>query len=154
MAATAKTQAQPARTRPEPPPTPEKPSLEVYVEIGDTVQWYAGGDESSVPWPAIVSGVGNGTALDLNCVNARYQAMHLKDGSLHMSHKDAKANWHSSGGWRHRPYTVALRRLLLDIGLLRWSLKRNNEWELVTTTAEERAAAKAAAEQPPLIPTA
>jgi hypothetical protein len=125
----------PSRARPEPEPPP-KPDLEQYVEIGDTVEWYAGGMLSSPPWPGIVSQIGMDTSLNLNVVNANYQNMHLKDGVLHLSHRNAKADWNKSGGWKHRPITVAVRRLCLTLGLLAWQLKKNNEWELVCTSPE------------------
>lgn len=125
----------PSRARPEPEPPP-KPDLEQYVEIGDTVEWYAGGVTANPPWPGVVSQIGMDTSLNLNVVNANYQNMHLKDGVLHVGHRNTRADWNKAGGWRHRPITVAVRRLCLSLGLLEWRLKKNLEWELACADPE------------------
>ncbi len=99
-----------------------KRDLKMYAEIGDTVQYFPGGDVSQEPWCAFVTRLGNGTALTLNTVSPDLRNMDIQDGVRCIADKTAKSiEIAEHGGWRPRPLDVMLRKLLIDGGVLVWN---------------------------------
>lgn len=102
--------------------------LTMYAEIGDTVQFWPGGDRDQEPWAAIVTRRGNGTALTLNTVSPDLRNMEVSEGVRCLADKTVKAvEIREMGGWAPRPLDVQTRRMMLDAGVLVW----NDEHKLV-----------------------
>lgn len=110
----------PPTKSPAPKPFTPPADPELYVEVGDPVEWYAGGDLTRSPVAAVVTQVGFKGSVELNCFHPHLAQMLAMDGVLHMSDPQVRKEWHEAGGWRHRPLTVATRRVLIDLGFLKW----------------------------------
>lgn len=129
---TPRTPGKPSRGKPDRPAAPPLPGLELYVEEGDVVEWYSGGNPGSKPWPATVTKLG----IQQIDVVAITPAVNHRDGVWHMSNPRCREAWNRSGGWRHRRLTIALRAMAIRLGLLEWQLQANNEWALACTVIE------------------
>lgn len=94
----------------------------MYAEIGDTVQYYPGGDRTQPPWCALVTRLGNGSALTLNTVCPDLRNMDIFEGVRCLGDKAVKAvEIREMGGWAPLPITVALRELLIASNALVWN---------------------------------
>jgi hypothetical protein len=95
---------------------------EMFVEDGDTVEYFFGGDISGDAHPAIVVKHGMGTKLDLGRLDPAFADMHLRDGVPHVDDKQtAQAEKIEAGGWRMRKKDMAIRKAMFDLGLARWN---------------------------------
>lgn len=116
----------------DPPPPPTPPPLDRYVEVGDPVMWYPGGDESADPHAAIVTSGGQQDTIVASVFDASLMGVIPQDGCRHMDDPRIR-NDSSGGGWRHKPLTVAVRRLLLENELLAWHEYKPGSFRLVVT---------------------
>ena len=68
----------------------------------------------------MITGIGIGT-VDLNVFTSHLHNTSPQEGVIHMDdpRKDVAAIA-EGGGWRHRPLTIATRRLLIASGILVW----------------------------------
>lgn len=112
----------PAKQKPvRPPPAPPKPPpLELYVEVGDTVHWYPGADPGEAGQLAVVTQRLIDTKVSCTVIHPLMTMLMPQDGAYHMSHPKAQID-NSGGGWRHRPITIAIRRMLIEVGVLEWN---------------------------------
>lgn len=102
------------------PEPPEPPDLEVYVEEGDHVDWFPGGDLHEHPQTALVTQLQHDTKVALNVFHPQLGYTIPQDGAYHVSHRLAQID-NGSGAWRARPWTIAVRRLLLSCKVLMWN---------------------------------
>lgn len=103
---------------------PEPPDLEAYAEAGDVVQWYPGADQNEQPHMGIVTQVQIDTKVAVNVVHPVLAHTLPQDGAYHVSHRLATID-NAAGAWKHKPATVALRRLLIAAGVLEWNAARD-----------------------------
>lgn len=103
-----------------PKPPPEPPDLETYAEAGDVVDWFPATDRNEAPQTGVVTQLGNDTKVAVNVFHPALAYTVCQDGCYHIDHPKAQIDL-GPGGWRHKPMTVAARRLLLKAGLLRWN---------------------------------
>lgn len=108
--------------KPKPPERKIVPPVPVdkYAELGDSVEWYAGADISSPPMVGMITGIGIGT-VDLNVFSSHLHNTSPQEGVIHMDDpRKNNAAIAEGGGWRHRPLTIATRKLLVEAGILVW----------------------------------
>lgn len=106
------------------PPT----DLRLYADIGDAVEWYAGGDPTLTPIVGIVIAKSPGFAPGTsNLTLATYTGTGTgyRDGVLHMSNDRCRRQGNPGGGWRHRPIDFAFKQFMLAVGALVWDDNEN-----------------------------
>lgn len=109
-----------AEDKPVPPP-----SLETYAEVGDPVEWFPGADPTLNPEPAIVSQVLLNGQVTANQFSPYWKDVLPQSPCFHMSDPAARLDGNQDGGgWRHKPQTIALRRMLIAQGFLKWKGNR------------------------------
>lgn len=115
-------QTPPAAKKPQPEVKPAPPpDLETYAEVGDPIEWCPSADPTAEPWCAIVSQVLLGGQVTASTISPHWKDTLPMTPCFHMSDKAARLDGNQEGGgWRHKPQTLALRRMLLAQGFLRW----------------------------------
>lgn len=106
-------------------PVPAVP-LEQYAELGDPVYWHPGADENLTPLPGVVVALGVRT-VDLSVFSSSLHGIVPTEAVMHMDDPNARTERNGGGGWRHRPILLAVRRLMLALGALRWNGKDRYE---------------------------
>jgi hypothetical protein len=102
-----------------PPPAPPVP-LDRYVEVGDFVQWFPSADRSERPQPAICSAV-RPEDITATVFSPVWRDVCPQEPCRHVDDPKAKSDGNSGGGWRHKPFTVAVRRMMVEMGVLKWN---------------------------------
>lgn len=110
-----------------PKPNPPSP-MHLYADIGDVVNWYAGGDPSLTPIVGYVvsksPGFAPGTS-NLTLVLLTGSGMGQKEGVLHMTNDRCRRPGNPNGGWMHRPADLAFKAFMLAVGALTWDGKQD-----------------------------
>lgn len=99
------------------------PELVDYVDVGDNVNWYAGGDVTLHPLIGIVIEKSPGGGLcttNLTIATFTGSGFAIQEGVLHMDNPLCRKEGRVGGGWRHRPLDLAHRTFLMALGAMKW----------------------------------
>lgn len=103
-------------------PNPAVP-LEEYVDVGNAVNWYPGGDPTLRPLIGIViekSPGGEPGMQNLNIVTFTGAGFSVQEGVLHMNNPRCRQEGRQGGGWLHVPAQLVTNQFLLAAGALKW----------------------------------
>lgn len=99
------------------------PNLERYAECGDVVEWFPSADKNEPPQTAIVTKIEmplEGRVV-ANVMSPDWGDTRPMDGCHHVDDPRARLDGNSDGGgWRHKPITILLRKMLLASGAMWW----------------------------------
>lgn len=101
------------------PHTPR--DLSTYAECGDAVEWFPSADKGEPPQCAIVTKVMLNGVVVANVMSPDWGDTRPMDACHHVDDPKARLDANQDGGgWRHKPLTIAVRRLLIAQAFLWW----------------------------------
>jgi hypothetical protein len=106
---------------PERKPNPAA-DLAEYADVGDAVNWFAGGDPSLTPLLGMViskSPGGGANTANLTVATFTGSGFAVQEGVMHMTNPLARRKG-GAGGWQHRPLDLLFRRFLFALGAMKW----------------------------------
>jgi len=98
-------------------------SLATYADVGDAVNWFAGGNPTLTPLVGIViekSPGGGPNSANLTIATFTGSGFAVQEGVLHMSHPNVQRAGRTGGGWRHRPLDLLFRQFLFALRAMKW----------------------------------
>lgn len=100
---------------------PTTPRLETYAKVGDTVEWFPASDPTDSPFVGVVTQKLLNFQVTVNAMSPDWPNVLPLSPCYHMSDANGRKDGNQEGGgWRHKPETIAVRRMLIDQGYLVW----------------------------------